>query len=230
MLARRVATTSFFSNVARATSKATFVPASYMSFTKLGMTEGIAAPPKASKPAAEPKVNRGTRPLLSTIIRQLYLRIHPDHFAMYPEQQKVNEQSMMTLQGFLSSLKSSSATEKITYVKNERLYFFIRGEQPGHFRKAELVLHYTGGSKEIVYNMLNKFFIQVGLADGFTWDSMYWPRKLLTREDKEDIKSRSAAEKNESFRGSYDQDGKFNNSNESFEDFQERIKHEASKQ
>ncbi len=227
MFARRIVT-SLAVPALRVMPKITYTSTLSMSFTKVGMAVPVKAAPKA-KVAPVEKTARGSRPLLSAVLRKLYVLIHPDFFEMYPEQQETNTQSLMTLQGFLSGLKNASVTEKITHVKNEKLYFYLRGDQPGHFRKAELILHYTGGSKDIVYNMLNKFFIQLGIADGFKWDIEYWPRKLITAEDKADFKARANAEKNDKYRESYDEDGKFNNSNESYEEFQERLKFESSK-
>lgn len=122
-------------------------------------------------------------PQLSQVLRSLYMKIHPDHFTQYPEQQEVNEQSMMILQGFITTLKDSKPLDPPAQLKNISLEFFLRTNKPAHFQKAKLIIHYTGNNKNVLHAMFNKFFQQTKLADGFIWDPELWPKRIVTQDD-----------------------------------------------
>jgi uncharacterized protein (DUF4415 family) len=143
-------------------------------FQRVGAAQGRNAAPASFTPASE---TNASRPMLSAVMRSLFVKVHPDLFTAYPEQLATNELSLSTLQGVLSSLKDNTG-HSWPSILNEKLRFYFRTKTPGHFRLVQLSLHMPGGkNKALAYQQLSTFFAEVGLSPEFTWDKEYFPMR-----------------------------------------------------
>ena len=187
------------------------VPCRNASFQKIGKADVNIKTKKVYVPNAETQAAAPAKvPYLNDVLRNLWKRIHPDLMVAYPVQREVNEQSLMTLQGLLTALKDTSGDNRYPRIANAVLVFYLRGDKPGHVRKAELLLHTTGTAcKDIIQKQLETFFQQTGLATTFKWDAEYFPFKGVPTA--RDLDAEAAAEHQNA------------NYHETYEEFQARI-------
>jgi len=191
-------------------------------FNVVGSVQGKVVETKATSAAKQAaQVNLPVeRPKLNDILRKFWKLVHPDLFSQFPEQRKINEQSMMIFQGYLSAIKDPSGDAEYPKFRNKRIVFILRTQTPGHFLRAPLILHSSGSDKGNASRSLREFFRLVGLAEDFEWDEEYWPLKgnKTMRSEAEEEAMRQAEEEAEG------------NVNESYEDFMNRMKAKAERQ
>jgi hypothetical protein len=77
-------------------------------------------------------------PTMESKLRQLYMRVHPDLFALYPEARNENEKSFQLLSEFLAAIKNSDGGGGRARVgKVFKLVFYVRPEGPCEGRGEE---------------------------------------------------------------------------------------------
>ncbi|XP_041983194.1 T-cell activation inhibitor, mitochondrial [Aricia agestis] len=87
---------------------------------------------------------------VSTALRPFYFSVHPDLFGRYPEQRKINENSLQQLSALLEAQQSSR------HMSVPSLPFYLRQKDmpEGHFKLVHINLRSTN-IRETVVNILN---------------------------------------------------------------------------
>ena len=123
------------------------------------------------------------KPLLSNLLKQFYLKVHPDVIgSINKTAADVNNQSVQELNSFFQSLIDTD--EPYPPKQHIKLPFYIRTNNDNkNVRKVFCRLQTNGGNcKNTVSKALQEFWLKVGLNHStFIWDQKYWKPKQAVK-------------------------------------------------
>jgi len=126
---------------------------------------------------------RAEDPNISKLLKQFYLKVHPDLFGQFPELRAANEEAMRTLNGLLEEMKSGESP--FPPRRTQRITFYARmpagddaSPEPA-FMRVPLDIKTTGADcRHLMAESFHKLFKAVGLPDTFHWGPEYWDKQL----------------------------------------------------
>lgn len=119
--------------------------------------------------------------LFSQTFKKFNLRVHPDHFSSYPEQQSTNADSLSLLNGVISDLEAQDTKEETL---NLTFYTKTQADPPNPaqpFQRIDIEL--TGSSRKALASQIGNLFEQCGLPSEFKWDEKYIVTPLWKRDE-----------------------------------------------
>lgn len=125
------------------------------------------------------------RPLVSAVMKKLYMMVHPDRFHTQPALAEANNTAFQQLSGFFTSIEKDT---EFPPARRQELAFYVPDpERESGVREEVLVLETTGGNcKRRVGEALAEFFGRVGLPRDFEWDGKYWMYGLSLEDRRRD--------------------------------------------
>jgi hypothetical protein len=90
---------------------------------------------------------------ITSLLREFYLKTHPDMFGSYPEARKVNEHSLKALSQHLEKLQSGRSDHSEAHGVAVRFYLRGKTKDKTTFRVVETVLQNTNVNDNI-YHLL----------------------------------------------------------------------------
>jgi hypothetical protein len=113
---------------ARAAAQRLTAPAWLLAALSCGAASVVeAAPPHRCRGFSSPAAPAAPPPALKAVLRQLYLRVHPDLFTDAPAEQATNQRSFIMLQDYLAAAESGAELQGRAQAFN--FEFFIRAEE-----------------------------------------------------------------------------------------------------
>ena len=119
------------------------------------------------------------QPLLNKILRQFYIKVHPDLFSSSKEHQLVNQGSLKEFTSFIEQWKQNPNPNRLAKSKKKTIHFFVKeklstndlavdttNEAKQAFRKVEVDL-IDNGEFSAIKGEISKLFDQVGLPTEF---------------------------------------------------------------
>lgn len=125
------------------------------------------------------------RPLVSAVMKKLYMMVHPDRFHTQPALAEANNTAFQQLSGFFTAIEKDT---EFPPANRQTMSFYVPDpEGENGVREEVLVLETTGGNcKRRVGEALAEFFGRVGLARDFEWDGKYWMYGLSLEDRRRD--------------------------------------------
>mmetsp|Transcript_30828 Transcript_30828/g.37360 ORF Transcript_30828/g.37360 Transcript_30828/m.37360 type:complete len:389 (-) Transcript_30828:228-1394(-) len=115
---------------------------------------------------------QGEVPMLRQSLKKLQFLVHPDRFGAYPEVKEQNQDSLTTLQGFVSSIRQLEGDYPQAGFHD--LQFHIMDEHD-NMKRVGVTMKTTGGNcKNVVQKSLGELFHQCGIQRDFKWDDGFW--------------------------------------------------------
>lgn len=124
-------------------------------------------------------VNTVDLPTINVLLRKLYLRAHPDIFkATHPELAEINDQSMQTLNGILSTIKEITTENIYPPQIIKTVPFYIRNSRNAdQVDCVDLSIKTAGGDcRNQLMTSFERFFVDSEISkDGrFQWGKDYY--------------------------------------------------------